>query len=162
MRRTANITIIVLSIAFLCVSLAWASSYLHRITLPVPGQLAFREIASVDGGVHFIIKRKTSWQSPMAWGSVMIMPWRCGGFGVLWEGSPPHWVIRSVTIPYWFLTLCAALPSLLLVYKRVRSRPIEGLCLKCGYDLRGTHAACRSICPECGTANQPPSKHGSI
>jgi len=55
---------------------------------------------------------------------------------------------RAVWLPYWFLILpFAPLPAMRL-YQRIRTRrrTARGLCVKCGYDLRGAGATC----PECG------------
>lgn len=69
--------------------------------------------------------------------------------------SPPRAIVGSlqVSIPYWFLLVCAGLP-LVVQLRRVRKwrrarRP--GLCARCGYDLRATPTRC----PECGRINTP-------
>jgi hypothetical protein len=43
------------------------------------------------------------------------------------------------------------LPHVHLAVERSRER-MRGVCRRCGYDLRGTAAAGRTTCPECGTA----------
>ena len=43
-----------------------------------------------------------------------------------------------------------SLPFSLLWHRRRRYRERHGLCLKCGYDLRGSVGS--SLCPECGDA----------
>jgi hypothetical protein len=60
-------------------------------------------------------------------------------------GSKPFFSIR---IPFWFLELLAALVLVPPAAKRIRRthRRRRGLCVQCGYDLRGITA----ICPECG------------
>jgi len=56
-------------------------------------------------------------------------------------------LMAVVFIPIWFIALLVALPTAWL-WCRDRRRA-TGLCIKCGYDLRGAdHAAC----PECGAA----------
>lgn len=59
----------------------------------------------------------------------------------------------GLVVPLWLPTLmfgiacsCAYMPFL-----RRRRRRRLGLCLKCGYDLRGS----KDRCPECGTALDP-------
>jgi len=53
----------------------------------------------------------------------------------------------SVTIyfPGWFLALLTGLPTAWLWYRERRRAP--GLCINCGYDLRGAE---HNVCPECG------------
>ncbi|MCC6908082.1 MAG: hypothetical protein IT430_09095 [Phycisphaerales bacterium] len=48
-------------------------------------------------------------------------------------------------IPTWVIVLPFGVPALWLWYHDRRHAP--GLCVKCGYDLRGTAHA---VCPECG------------
>jgi len=53
----------------------------------------------------------------------------------------------EVLIPIWVLVVLVATPTLWLWRCDRRRQP--GLCLKCGYDLRG---ADHKVCPECGAA----------
>ena len=69
--------------------------------------------------------------------------------GVL-HGS--YWLIARFRFP-WLLPLLPFLPSYVLAVFRAcrrRRRRLRGLCLNCGYDIRGS--ACR--CPECGCATE--------
>jgi len=50
-----------------------------------------------------------------------------------------------ISIPIWSLVCLSALPTALLWYRDRRRMP--GLCVKCGYDLRGNASG---VCPECG------------
>jgi len=65
------------------------------------------------------------------------------------NSSGPHAVV-FVHVPLWLPTICFAVLTVYLapysVYRR-RKRKKLGLCLKCGYDLRGS----KERCPECGT-----------
>jgi hypothetical protein len=63
------------------------------------------------------------------------------------EGSAPDYVGRALVVPLWFTTLLFAVPPALWVrgWRRRRARR-QGLCPKCGYDLRATP----DRCPECG------------
>jgi len=56
--------------------------------------------------------------------------------------------ITYVAAPYWFLALLAATPAALKwrSVARLRRKRRLGLCLGCGYDLRGSPGRC----PECG------------
>jgi hypothetical protein len=81
----------------------------------------------------------------------ILFEWKYDFLGFGWE--PPD-RLRSryqvwFALPLWFvLTLTAALPSIRLVgFVRRKRLVAEGLCVKCGYDLRATPHRC----PECGT-----------
>jgi hypothetical protein len=61
---------------------------------------------------------------------------------------------RYLTLPYGFLTMIAALPPAIGLWRRLRRRPLpEHACVKCRYDLRAHKAGER--CPECGTVIEP-------
>ena len=67
-----------------------------------------------------------------------------------WVGTTFHY---HLTIPIWFPALVLVLLPALWLYERIRRRNIpEHACPHCRYDLRGTLAAGRSACPECGAA----------
>ena len=78
------------------------------------------------------------------------------GFRVSRSYYSPNWVIsRTYGIPMWAPTiLFLAYPVLTIVRSprvRRRHRQRHGLCLYCGYDLRGNMSG---ACPECGRAFQ--------
>jgi predicted RNA-binding Zn-ribbon protein involved in translation (DUF1610 family) len=58
--------------------------------------------------------------------------------------------VYTIWVPVWFLVLALALPGARwIVRRRVAVRRVrEGLCVGCGYDLRG---AAHDRCPECGS-----------
>jgi predicted RNA-binding Zn-ribbon protein involved in translation (DUF1610 family) len=63
----------------------------------------------------------------------------------------PRTSLWGVSVPYWFLfSLTAAMPTLRLIrWRRRRAamlRMKQGLCARCGYDLRASEGRC----PECG------------
>ena len=79
-----------------------------------------------------------------------------GGFGGGVTGNPRFARVRripefwAIVIPYWFLILLSgAAPGWwLYTHRRRLHRVRNGLCLRCGYDLRES----KDKCPECGTA----------
>lgn len=77
--------------------------------------------------------------------------WKWGGFA--WyerRNARLSTLAGSAVIPFWSLSLLAAVPVLAwaITYRRRARRPrFQGLCLTCGYDLRESP----DRCPECGT-----------
>ena len=65
-------------------------------------------------------------------------------------GNRPYWV---VTCPHWILAVVAAALPALWLYRRLRRPYAQGLCPRCGYDLRATPGRC----PECGTQAKAPA-----
>ncbi|MCX5658802.1 MAG: hypothetical protein NTW19_03660 [Planctomycetota bacterium] len=64
----------------------------------------------------------------------------------------PHWAAAApfLPLPAWWVVLWRR--------RRRHSRRVkDGHCVGCGYDLRGTVAAGRSQCPECGVAVERPA-----
>jgi len=58
------------------------------------------------------------------------------------------WPYQGLTVPDWLLTALLALPTI-RSFRRAwvrRRRRLRGLCIACGYDLRGASGRC----PECG------------
>jgi hypothetical protein len=90
-------------------------------------------------------------------------PPRAGGQVTYWAKGPFEFVLarekdpwgedseRSVTAPYWSVAVAlGALPAFVPLVRRYRRRVRrrrDGLCLRCGYDLRATSGRCS----ECGT-----------
>jgi hypothetical protein len=80
-------------------------------------------------------------------------PWERAGFSFAWNTeSTAGWLIRDhhLVLPLWFLAITTGLPPALWLraFRRRRRRRREGLCRRCGYDLR----ASPERCPECGQA----------
>ena len=82
--------------------------------------------------------------------------WDCFGFDDLTTRWRPRFdrstlpTMARLVVPLWILVAVFALSLTLccLPVYRCRKRKKLGLCLKCGYDLRGSGERC----PECGTA----------
>ncbi len=82
--------------------------------------------------------------------------WDCFGFDDLTTRWRPRFdrsalpTMARLVVPLWILVALLALSLTLccLPERRRRKREKLGLCLKCGYDLRGSGERC----PECGTA----------
>ena len=63
------------------------------------------------------------------------------------RGSSGGATFNFISIPIWVLVVLVAAPTLWLWRCDRRKQP--GLCITCGYDLRG---ADHKVCPECGAA----------
>ncbi|UCE61364.1 MAG: hypothetical protein JSU63_06375 [Phycisphaerales bacterium] len=70
--------------------------------------------------------------------------------------------IYTFGIPFWLAVLLVSAPTVFLWrwehrVTRIQRRREQGLCLRCGYDLRGTP---NGVCSECGLAveSEPPRK----
>ncbi len=62
----------------------------------------------------------------------------------------PHFMKDLVIIPLGTASVAFAMPigaTWVICFRRRRKREMLGLCLKCGYDLRGS----KERCPECGS-----------
>lgn len=97
---------------------------------------AFRERLDFDGRVRGAGNYLVAWQGAIRWergSTVWVVP-----YAPIWPGLAGNTLIY--TLPWMFLL---SVPPLLRRRRRVR----RGLCLGCGYDLKGGGAA---VCPECG------------
>jgi hypothetical protein len=68
------------------------------------------------------------------------------------ERSNAFWM--KVLVPHWLVAMVAAFVSFLATLPdwRARRRRLKGLCVRCGYDLRGSP----DQCPECGAKSNAP------
>jgi hypothetical protein len=64
-----------------------------------------------------------------------------------------------VMVPHWAIVFTTAIPPFAWLRRRrmLDSRARSGLCLTCGYDLRGTS----DPCPECGAEAKPQPAEGA-
>ena len=74
--------------------------------------------------------------------------WRLGGFALL-RGKFQRMVERSITLPYWFLSLLTSITPLFWMFRIYRPRKLVGCCRNCFYSLTGNVSG---VCPECGVA----------
>lgn len=139
--------VLVLSVAGLFLSLGvWAMSYLN-ITYSATNTQTVLSYGRINWHVHKWYKnRQTRWEVQ---GLLTNRP-----FHTTWR---PHvdWTNKMIrfVVPMWIPTLafgsllcgCLSLP----VFRRRRRRK-RGLCVNCGYDLRGSSERC----PECNTPFQ--------
>jgi hypothetical protein len=96
-----------------------------------------------------------NWDSASYPRNLAEMQWlnfRCGAYAVAGGHS------IELTLPHWFIAVVTGLPAVMYLRRAIRSRRRErrrqaGLCIVCGYDLRGTP----DRCPECGEAPLVPS-----
>ena len=105
---------------------------------------------------------KIGWSvSPVAHIGGMSRGLRHGGWGFAWDAydrvhsfvvpSGQAWTReRMVVVPDWFLVIVLGLVPVMRLrsWRAERRRKLQGLCLRCGYDLRESEGRC----PECGTA----------
>ena len=74
------------------------------------------------------------------------------GYGAINAGAPPSTVVG---VPFWALAVLTAIPPVAWFVRsparRRRRRLAQGLCARCGYDLRATPGRC----PECGADPGP-------
>lgn len=158
---------------FVCDALLWETAMSHALrgVGTDPQKLRGRRVISSNGsifvgvghGLHYLGTQPTDLQSTHLW---VIGGERLDGF-ILPRDSRTVWSVTlggiqathraraaraeiSVTLPWWLLSLCCAIPSLgwLVRGRQRRTRQCQraGYCPACGYDLR----ASKDRCPECG------------
>lgn len=84
-----------------------------------------------------------------SWGSPVVDSLLLPGRRLIWT---------QIGLPFWLLScICGLWPfysvSLHAITRSFRRR--KGLCIDCGYDLRGSTASTSRVCPECGTPISP-------
>jgi len=137
-----------------------------------PGKPGGRDLdlVSVEGGLELRVSASYPYREPFNYSTSDTYrrtrgPWYALGFAYrrdtiqfipLHTGShdniraAPYWMVR---VPYWFLlVLFAVFPATRARAARralvARRRREQGLCVRCGYDVR----ASPERCPECGAA----------
>ncbi|MCL4196578.1 MAG: hypothetical protein KJZ69_03720 [Phycisphaerales bacterium] len=125
--------------------LAWVGSRWRKFG----GYMLPTAAATVDGG-QLCIGWLEPW-SPIPDSDGCIWVWSHSYQEFAWwfdfDGGPiqtGHTALY-VYVPVWTLVLLAGLPTASVWYRDRRRAP--GLCIKCGYDLRGNTSG---VCPECG------------
>lgn len=141
-RRLLNIATAGSVLLATAVVMLWARSYQnnwHGDDFTFSVRQRHRELLSQGGGLTLLEVDSTPWFfSGPATGGKMV----------------PRYNTRDVFgFPYW-LALAAMVPLPLIrfiAWRRLRRRVANGLCLRCGYDLR----ASAGRCPECGSSIAP-------
>jgi hypothetical protein len=101
----------------------------------------FNSVSPREEGFH------TSHASPVLHEASGGEVWAFSGFQYKRWGQTTVLDIRSLAIPYWFLSVTFGLWPMFWLTSRVRrKRKFAHLCPTCGYDMRATP----SRCPECG------------
>jgi hypothetical protein len=77
------------------------------------------------------------------------------GFGYCIRTGHPVKALRMFWIPHWFAAVPFAILPAVRLHGMLRARRVrrDGLCPRCGYDLRATPARC----PECGAVPAAPA-----
>jgi len=128
----------------------WVGSAWWGCTLFVPTSL----MASVIGGRLYIEHREPAsflW-SKVQWDGPYRTSFQFGWwFARQTLSNPGGSVTTTTSIPLWSPVVVLGAPTVMLWYRDRRRQP--GLCIACGYDLRG---ADHNVCPECGSpCNEP-------
>jgi hypothetical protein len=120
-------------------ALCWSTSVIKLIRRDRPDSVRWKEYHSSD---H---KLTTFWTVRRTEGGFE-------GLGFRYESYPSsgHQLLsRLIELPYWLILAASTVAPCLDVRRSLRAwkRRSQGLCLRCGYDLR----ASTERCPECGT-----------
>lgn len=136
--------LVVLTVVSGAVSLSWS----------------WRDGAGVARGVTVEMGQLWVWRDELAVDPVMgPRATRLGGYGLDWWFEDWGYAIngrsaRLVAVPVWWAVVVVGVatmfawgwPLMLLPSRRRAARRAQGLCGRCGYDLRGVDG----VCPECG------------
>lgn len=127
---------------FLTLLLLWLFSYLFILRL----ENKIIWISSANGNIFFAYDPYTefAWDFDFQVERVQKPYW-----GLLWPSFGDVLGYTDVVIPFWLLLVLLTLLSLALSFWKKHKRRKRGLCVKCGYDLRGNNTG---ACPECGKA----------
>lgn len=161
---------------------AWLASYAQRFAIGYDAPKWSAWLAAVDGELSLNWRRSSAARPERTgWLTNADMPFmeRMGtfaqraslykgkdvqafGFGYLstgYDARPGGMTFdRSVWIPLWLPTVLLVIPVAVACrrWRLRRHREATGLCLTCGYDLRGSG----SRCPECGDAGDEGKQTG--
>jgi hypothetical protein len=170
MRRVLNIVTVASCLSLLTIALLWISSYTWAVGFGVSDQIdgdapAHRsyKISSLRGSLMYEYNVRDGMPAgPSRWSFDWIKRSEINVFiREYYENHPPFVASKTsdgtgdfavyISLPHWlFVVFSAILPAAWLIrMRRQRRRLRDGLCERCGYDLRGTPGQC----PECGDVN---------
>ena len=139
---------LVVGIVAVDVASAWWCGYIYWWKEPWEGTLPNIDLAL--GGGLLKLGGSHPWQAGrLVWGCTPVdeFGWTFYSSSAPTSSGDWDWYLR---IPLWAPVLLAAMPTAWLWWRDrpSRRRRLAGVCLKCGYDLRGLGAG--GLCPECG------------
>lgn len=142
MIRKAITLSLMLALALLVV--IWIASYTHRYTYELPTRQGALTSGFMDGKILIAVTNRQPTPSRLL-----------GALGFR-NVTPPsfhthHRFHHALFVPIWLLlAITGTFPVIALIRGplRHRYRRRSGLCLKCGYNLKGNQSG---TCPECGT-----------
>jgi hypothetical protein len=177
MVRQVRRVVLIASAGLLMVSLlGWSRSKFTGDSCSWNGRAHYGGLSVMDGVVRLSYAPRASTSEAQGF-SHESFDWRSQirGFGVRsWEELRGSWYGRlgfgydpnarldntggrmvRVYFPFWALTLVSLIaPTMAAIgYCRSRRRRRQGMCPRCGYDLRATPERC----PECGAVPKPPN-----
>ena len=140
---------------------SWGADYTITAQRPIilfgywPPRESFVDLANVESGFrwksHALVDVAPSWRAKLA----QLVRFGSGREETAArQGQSPAMHQRFIIFPIWPITLASAiLPTFsTLRWRRRRTRTRRGLCIHCGYDLRGGG----DVCSECGAPRPVP------